>query len=52
MVSPRKVSGSLQGIQRVRILAVQSETAGNISETARPAHGQCKACRIRGASGW
>jgi transcriptional regulator of acetoin/glycerol metabolism len=32
---PQKVSGSLQDIQRARVLAVHSETAGNISETAR-----------------
>ncbi|SIN91339.1 Transcriptional regulator of acetoin/glycerol metabolism [Bradyrhizobium erythrophlei] len=32
---PHKASGSLQDIQRARVLAVHSETAGNISETAR-----------------
>jgi transcriptional regulator of acetoin/glycerol metabolism len=32
---PHKASGSLQDIQRTRVLAVHSETAGNISETAR-----------------
>ncbi|WMT72732.1 sigma-54-dependent Fis family transcriptional regulator [Bradyrhizobium sp. Ash2021] len=32
---PHKTSGSLQDIQRARVLAVHSETAGNISETAR-----------------
>src|ERR1700726_1561185 len=32
---PHKASGSLQAIQRARVLAVHSETAGNISETAR-----------------
>ena len=32
---PHKTYGSLQDIQRARVLAVHSETAGNISETAR-----------------
>src|SRR6202165_719381 len=32
---PPKASGSLPDIQRARVLAVHSETAGNISETAR-----------------
>ncbi len=32
---PPKVSGSLQDLQRARVLAVHAETAGNISETAR-----------------
>jgi sigma-54 dependent transcriptional regulator, acetoin dehydrogenase operon transcriptional activator AcoR len=32
---PYKAAGSLQDIQRARVLAVHSETAGNISETAR-----------------
>src|ERR1700740_2828203 len=32
---PHKAFGSLQDIQRARVLAVHSETAGHISETAR-----------------
>src|ERR1700726_1846982 len=32
---PHKASGSLQDIQRARVLVVYAETAGNISETAR-----------------
>jgi transcriptional regulator of acetoin/glycerol metabolism len=32
---PQHASGSLQDLQRSRILAVHAETAGNISKTAR-----------------
>ncbi|MGD0564998.1 MAG: sigma-54-dependent Fis family transcriptional regulator [Roseiarcus sp.] len=34
-LGPPKVSGSLQDIQRARVLAVHADTVGNISETAR-----------------